>query len=145
MKYLLDLNALIALGDPNHVHHNAIQNWFIAEGHKNWGVCPLTEAGFIRITANPRFCAVPRTVDLAIAILQSYAGHPGYCYWPIMEMDKWALLTAPFAARIVGHQQVTDAYLLGLAIKYEGVLVSFDKALLHLAGPEYLKNLRVLE
>jgi predicted nucleic acid-binding protein len=62
-----------------------------------------------------------------------------------MINDKWADVTAPFAARVAGHQQVTDAYLLGLAIKEKGVLVTFDKAIKYLAGSDYSSNLLVLE
>ncbi len=78
----------------------------------------------------------------AAAILASFAEHPGYRYWPIA--DSWITLTAPFSARIFGHQQVTDAYLLGLAIKEHGVLVTFDSGFGLLAGAEYSRNLHVL-
>ncbi len=54
-------------------------------------------------------------------------------------------LTAPFAARIFGHQQVTDAYLLGLAIKENGVLVTFDKGIQYMAGAEFSRNVLLLE
>jgi predicted nucleic acid-binding protein len=79
----------------------------------------------------------------AAAILADFAVHPGYRYWPIH--DRWAVLTAPFSARILGHQQVTDAYLLGLAVKEKGVLVTFDKGIKYLAGKEYSQNLLVLD
>jgi len=72
-----------------------------------------------------------------------FKGHPGYWYWEID--DSWVTLTARFAARIVGHQQVTDAYLLGLAIKEDGVLVTFDRGLKYMAGAEFSRNLLVLE
>lgn len=141
-KYLLDLNTLIALAEPDHEFHKPAENWFQAEGKENWGVCPLTESGFIRITTHPKYRPASRTVQQAAAVLASFAKHPGYRYWPIV--DSWATLTAPFAARIFGHQQVTDAYLLGLAIKEHGVLITFDSGFGVLAGTEYGKNLRVL-
>ncbi len=141
-KYLLDLNTLIALAEPDHEFHKQAGKWFQAEGKENWGVCPLTEAGFIRITIHPKYRPATRTVQQATAILASFAKHPGYRYWPIV--DSWATLTAPFSARIFGHQQVTDAYLLGLAIREHGVLVTFDSAIGVLAGTDYSRNLRVL-
>jgi hypothetical protein len=141
-KYLLDLNTLIALAEPDHEFHKPAGKWFQAEGKGNWGVCPLTEAGFIRITTHPNYRPASRTVQQAAAILASFAEHPGYHYWPIV--DSWATLTAPFAARIFGHQQVTDAYLLGLAVKERGVLVTFDSGFGVLSGTEYSRNLRVL-
>ena len=141
-KYLLDLNTLIALAEPDHEFHKPAGKWFQAEGKENWGVCPLTEAGFIRITVHPKYRPATRTVQQATAILASFAEHPGYRYWPMA--DSWVTLTAPFSARIFGHQQVTDAYLLGLAIKEHGILVTFDSGFRVLAGEEYGQNLRVL-
>jgi toxin-antitoxin system PIN domain toxin len=141
--YLLDLNALIAFGDPDHEHHQAMQEWFMASGKADWGVCPLTESGFVRITTNPSYSPASRTIAQATAILSDFAGHPGYRYWTIT--DPWAALTALFSARLLGHQQVTDAYLLGLAVKEKGVLVTFDKAIKYLAGTEYSRNLLVLD
>ena len=93
-RYLLDLNALIAFGDPDHEHHQAIQKWFISSGNADWGVCPLTEAGFVRVTTNPNYQPASRTIQQATAVLADFATHPGYRYWPIA--DKWAALTAPF-------------------------------------------------
>jgi hypothetical protein len=141
--YLLDLNALIAFGDPDHERHDAIQEWFISEGKAAWGVCPLTEAGFVRVTTNPSYRPTSHTIEQATAILADFASHPGYRYWAIT--DKWAELTAPFSERLFGHQQVTDAYLLGLAIKEKGVLVTFDKSIKYLAGTDYRRNLLVLD
>ena len=143
VRYLLDLNALIALADPDHEHHKAMQEWFIASGKADWGVCPLTEAGFVRVTTNPGYLPASRTIAQATAILANFATHPGYRYWAIS--DKWAVLTAPFSARILGHQQVTDAYLLGLAVKEKGVLVTFDRGIRYLAGTDYSRNLLVLD
>jgi uncharacterized protein len=82
-------------------------------------------------------------MEQATAILAGFALHPGYHYWPIT--GKWAALTEPFSARLMGHQQVTDAYLLGLAVRENGILVTFDKAIRYLAGTEFSNNLLVLE
>jgi toxin-antitoxin system PIN domain toxin len=141
--FWLDLNSLVAFGDPDHKNHRAVQKWFLSVGKDNWGVCSLTEAGFVRVTTNPAYRPVSRTVDQAAAVLADFATHPGYRYWPIS--DKWTALTAPFRARIFGHQQVTDAYLLGLAVKEGGVLVTFDAGIRYLAGPEYGQNVLVLD
>jgi hypothetical protein len=137
------LNALIALVDPDSQHYSAIQIWFDLEGKCDWGVCPLTEAGFIRVTTNPSFRGPVRNVAQATSILRELSVQPGYRYW--MINDKWADATAPFETKVTGHQQVTDAYLLGLAIKEKGVLVTFDKAIRYLAGSDYSSNLMVLE
>ncbi len=144
-RNLLDLNVLIALTDPEHIHRQKAERWFLSAGKDNWGICPLTEAGFIRITTNPAMLACTITLERAIAILQALRAHPGYCYWPITDTESWVAVTARFAARITGHQQITDAYLLGLAIKADGVLVTFDRGLKYLAGSEFSRNILVLE
>ena len=140
---LLDLNVLIALTEPGHTHHLQAQHWFNFSRRGYWGICPLTEAGFIRVTANPKFHPGPHTVAQAIAILEALKKHPDYWYWPI---DKsWVDLTVSFAKQIVGHQQVTDAYLLGLAVDGDGVLITFDKGLRQMAGEELHNNIFVIE
>lgn len=141
--YLLDLNALISLADPDALHYKPMLQWFDETGKDDWGVCPLTEAGFIRVTTNPRYTEGSRSVAQAMAILREFSGHPGYRYWPIRH--SWVELTAPFAGRIQGHQQVTDAYLLGMAIQRGGVLVTFDRGIAYLAGSEFTDHLLVLE
>jgi toxin-antitoxin system PIN domain toxin len=142
-KNLLDLNVLIALTEPGHQHYRKAQGWFNSSGKDNWGICPLIEAGFVRITTNPSFRPGPRTLEQAIAILQALKGRPGYWYCGINE--NWAAITAPFAKRIFGHQLVTGAYLLGLAIKEDGVLITFDKAIRYMAGDEFSQNVFVIE
>ena len=142
-KHLLDLNVLIALVDSAHQNYQKAQAWFISSGRHRWGLCPLTEAGFLRVTTNPAYRPKPRTFGEAIAILQILKGRTDYWFW---EIDKsWVELTAPFAARVFGHQQVTDAYLLGLAIKEKSVLVTFDKGIRGMAGAEFKGNVLLLE
>jgi uncharacterized protein len=140
--YLLDLNALIALVDPDSIHYEAMQRWFDSAGHRDWGVCPLTESGFVRVTTNPKYSGPNRTVAQASAILAELSKIIGYRYWPMTE--SWVVMTAPFAPRIKGHQQVTDAYLLGMAIREEGTLVTFDASISYLAGSEFKDNLLTL-
>jgi hypothetical protein len=139
-KYLLDVNVLIALAEPKHVHHQAVMRWFNTPG-LDWGMCAFTEAGFLRVATNP--IAGSYTMAESTAVLASLTSHLGYRYWPITA--GWATLAAPFQERVFGHQQITDAYLLGLALKENGVLVTLDKAIKFLAGAEFSKNVLVLE
>jgi uncharacterized protein len=143
-RNLLDLNVLIALTDPEHIHRQKAERWFLSTGKENWGVCPLTESGFIRVTTNPAMQAGTITLERAIAILQALKAHRGYRYWPISDAESWVAVTARFIARITGHQQVTDAYLLGLAIKEDGVLVTFDRGIKYMAGAEFSRNVLIL-
>lgn len=94
------------------------------------------------MTTNPAFRPGPHTLEHAVAILQALKGYPGYWYCPVDE--SWVTLTSRFASRIHGHQQVTDAYLLGLAIKEDRVLVTFDKTFQYLAGAEFSRHVRLL-
>ena len=142
-RILLDVNVLIALAEPGHEHYRTAQEWFHNSRKGLWGICPFTEAGFIRITAARSLLPGPLAIQQAIAILQILKAYPDFWYWHIDE--SWVNLTAPFAANIRGHKQITDAYLLGLAIKNGGQLVTFDRGLRFLAGPEFAAHLLILE
>lgn len=142
-RYLLDLNVLMALTDDEHVHFKRAREWFASLEREEWGLCPLTEAGFVRLTTHPSTGPVLNSFEEARAFLEHLSARPGYRFWPIE--DRWGVLTAPFASRIFGHQQVTDAYLLGMAIKENGVLVTFDRGIKYLAGEEFSRNLLLLE
>lgn len=141
-RHLLDVNVLAALSSDEHEFHGKAHDWFDSLGAQ-WALCPMSEVGFIRLAANPAIRVGPGRIERATEVLAKLTLLPGYEYWPITE--SWATLTAPFAARIFGHQQVTDAYLLGLAIKNDGVLVTFDRGLRYMAGPKFSRNLLVLE
>jgi toxin-antitoxin system PIN domain toxin len=141
VKYLADVNILIALMDEDHIHHKLVMKWFYASDKDEFGVCAFTEAGFLRVTTNPK--AGPHSMEAAMDALASLKSHAGYRFWPIAE--GWASLVEPFCERVFGHQQITDAYLLGLAVKEDGVLVTMDKAIRYLAGTKYSKNVLVLE
>jgi len=140
IKYLLDVNVLIALTDQTHIHHDLVQRWFQTPV-LDWGVCAFTEAGFLRISTSPK--AGFHTLEQARLVLADLANLPGYRYWPITT--NWTALAAPFSLRIFGHQQITDALLLGLAVKENGVLVTMDKGIQYLAGPRLLSHLLVLQ
>ena len=139
-RCLLDVNVLIALTDDEHEHYRAAMQWFNTSGKHDFGVCALTEAGYIRVVSRPS--AVGFSIKQATAVLADLARQPGYRFWPMV--DPWSVLTAPFAERIFGHQQVTDAILLGLAVKENGVLVTFDRGIRYLAGPQFSENVVML-
>jgi hypothetical protein len=139
-KHLLDVNVLIALTEPDHVHHKPVMKWFDTSD-LDWGLCAFSEAGFLRVSTNPTIHA--HSVEESTLVLANLANHSGFRYWPITT--GWAELAAPFRGRVFGHQQITDAYLLGLAVKEDGVLVTLDRAIKYIAGPEYGDHLLVLE
>jgi len=141
VKYLADVNVLIALLDEDHIHHKIVAKWFAASAEDEFGVCAFTEMGFLRVTTNPK--AGLHSIEEALDALASLNNHAGHRLWPMAE--GWAELVEPFRERVFGHQQITDAYLLGLAVKVGGVLVTLDKAVQYLAGVKYRENVLVLE
>jgi hypothetical protein len=139
-KYLLDVNVLVALTEPEHVHHRTVTQWFDTPGLA-WGLCAFTEAGFLRVATNPKVGA--HSVEESTLVLATLARHPGYRFWSISA--SWETLVHPFQERIFGHQQITDAYLLGLAVNEDGILVTLDKAISYLAGAPFRKHVLLLE
>jgi predicted nucleic acid-binding protein len=139
-KHLLDVNIVIALSDSDHLHHAKVMNWFNTPG-LDWGLCAFSEAGFPRVSANSTVDKL--TIEQPASLLASLATHSGYRFWPIST--GWSALAAPFRERIFGHLQVIDAYFLGLAVTKNGVLVTLDKAIRFMAGPQYSKKVLVLE
>ena len=124
---LLDVNELVALFDPDHVHHDVAHDWFADAGRSGWATCPLTEAGFVRVLSNPAYSgAVTRAVDLA-GRLRRFCGSAGHVFWP----DGVSLLDGSVfdLSRAAGHRQLTDIYLLGLAHTRGGRLVTFDRTI----------------
>ncbi len=123
---LLDVNVLIALAWPSHVHHRLAHAWFAANHSAGWATCPLTQCAFIRVSSNPKIIpeAVPPTV--ALALLREMVSLPHHVFWPedIPFCDE-AIPTD----LLVSHRQVTDAYLLGLSIRNGGRLITFDHGL----------------
>ncbi len=137
--HLLDVNVVLALLDQAHIHNKAVEEWFYTPGLQ-WALCAFSEAGVLR------FLTRPKTGEMSMrqvtAMLERLKQQPGYHYQPVAA--DWHALTGPFLKRVHGHNQVTDAYLLGLAVRQGLVLTTFDKALLHMAG-EYRKHVLVLD
>jgi len=122
---LLDVNALVALAWPNHVHHASARRWFLDHHAEGWATCPLTESGFVRVSTNARINPDARTVLEAATLLAALRAWPGHQFWlddvSLAEEGDDALVG------IHGHQQVTDAHLQMLAGRRGGRLVTFDR------------------
>lgn len=139
---LLDVNVLIASIDQGHVAHTRVHAWMRGSAAKAWATCPLTQAGFVRIISNPRFHDRAVSVAEACELLAGLTGRPGHHFWPInISLDD---AVAPFRDRLSGHKQVTDAYMLGLAIQNKGRLVTLDKGIEALAGRTFAQHLQIL-
>lgn len=126
MRALLDVNVLLALLDRAHVHHVRAREWFSSRVGHGWASCPLTQNGFVRIISQPRY-PQPITTARAIALLQGAASTNLHEFWPadITLLDRSIL----DSSRVHGPRQLTDLYLLALAVKRGGCLATFDDAI----------------
>jgi toxin-antitoxin system PIN domain toxin len=135
---LLDVNVLIALLWPAHEGHQRAQNWFAENAKAGWATCPFTQAAFVRIVSNPAFSRDAVTPKEAVNLLAANVRHNSHQFWAD-EIDIvsaiWLLL-----GRLTGHQQVTDAYLLGLARHKKGKLGTMDRAVAELLPDKSLEG-----
>ncbi|MBZ5576590.1 MAG: PIN domain-containing protein [Acidobacteriia bacterium] len=122
--YLLDVNLLVALAWPSHVHHREAQQWFARKGKSGFRTCPLTQAGFVRISSNPKFSPEAVSPADAAQLLAEITGLPEHGFWPDDLTFEQAMGRIPHLA---GHRQVTDAYLAALATAHGGILATLDR------------------
>jgi toxin-antitoxin system PIN domain toxin len=99
----------------------------VTSEHVKRATCPMTESGFVRIVSNPAFSRRPVSPRDALEVLRGSLQHRTHRFWP--EDIGIAEAVSEFVPRLVGHRQVTDAYLLGLAIHKKGKLVTLDRGL----------------
>jgi toxin-antitoxin system PIN domain toxin len=126
MRALLDVNVLIALLDADHVSHAAAKGWFAAHAEHGWASCPITQNGCVRIMSHPGYPNT-RTVTEVAERLRGATVHPAHDFWP----DDQSILDGSLidVTRVHGPRQLTDTYLLALAVKRDGCLVTFDGAI----------------
>ena len=117
---LLDGNILIALSDSRHVHHAAAEHWFDSL-QSPFASCPITQGTMIRVLMGTKAVQDQRT---AIALLQNLMRHPRHRFWP----DDIDYLQVDWSG-VLGHRQLTDAYLASLARRHGGRLATFDQGL----------------
>lgn len=117
---LLDVNALIALIDPTHVHHERAHEWFFAEGSQDWITVPITENGVVRIVSHPNYSNT-QPVHVAISSLRSACAVGAHRFEP----DAVSLLDLDDP--ILSSNQVTDIYLVGLSRSLGAKLATFDR------------------
>lgn len=127
MRFLLDINVLIALIDPAHISHDAAHRWFETQGQTAWATCPLTENGVIRIVGHPKYPGTPGSPAKVAALVTQLRTLEGHVFWP----DDISLVGDEriTVARVLTSGQVTDTYLLALAASHGGRLASFDRRL----------------
>jgi len=123
MRALLDVNVLIALLDADHSLHVPATKWFASHARGGWASCPITQNGCVRIMSHPGY---PNAFSvLAVIERLAEAGASSFhAFWP----DDISLLDTQVTdpARIHGPRQITDLYLLALAVRHRGQFVTFD-------------------
>ena len=123
MRSLLDVNVLIALLDAEHVHHEVARDWMRTNIRHGWATCPITQNGCLRIMAQPGY---PHRLPSSLVAerLREATATDHHRFWP----DNVSLLGARTAdwGRIIGPRQITDVYLLALAVAHQGRFVTFD-------------------
>lgn len=124
MRALLDINVLLALLDADHVDHTTARAWLSSEIESGWASCALTVNGFVRVMSQPRYPGAVSPFE-AIERLRRAASTAHHDSWPC---DLSLLEESVFdRSQILGPRQVTDAYLLALAVANEGRFVTFDQ------------------
>lgn len=121
--YLLDVNVLLALSDPMHAHHQTTHRWFAAVGRFSWATCPLTEIGFVRVASHPSYRNRPGDATAVLAILRQFCAADGHRFWPAERSIRDLIRLGA----VITHSQITDIYLLGLAVGYGGKFATLDR------------------
>ncbi len=117
MTFLLDANVLVALVVADHVHHDAAETWWA--GVDRFATCPITEGALVRFLVREGL-----GIDEARSVLAGVAASPRHDFWT----DGHSYLETDLS-RVVGHRQITDAYLASLARAHHERLASFDAGL----------------
>ncbi len=124
MRALLDVNVLIALLDSAHVYHGRAMSWLEREIHHGWASCPITQSGCIRIMSHPSYPG-PLPLGEVAQRLREAVESPEHEFWADdislfnPEIFNWSC--------VLGHRQVTDVYLLALAVHRGGRLVTLER------------------
>lgn len=121
---LLDVNLLIAICDADHVHHRQARQWFRAHAVSGWATCPLTENGMLRVMGSSSYPGGPGSPEGVRPLLQRLRSLPGHLFWEdsVSAADSRSLPSL----HGVTAKQLTDAYLLALAVQRGGRLATLD-------------------
>ncbi|AGA32464.1 PIN domain family protein [Thioalkalivibrio nitratireducens DSM 14787] len=124
MRALLDINVVIALLDAAHTLHRSATNWLAQEIQHGWASCPITENGVVRIMSQPTYPNTQPLQQVALRVREAQQ-NSDHRFWPDdISLTASDLLNWP---QLLGHRQITDAYLLAIAARNNGRLVTFDQ------------------
>lgn len=135
MISLLDINVLVALAWPNHEHHALATSWFYQNEWAGWATCPLSESGFIRVSSNQRAIPGAKSPLEAAELLLQITSRPNH----VFLSDDISLATSKVVdlRKLTGYRQVTDAHLLGIALRHGARLATLDGGILGLVPSGY--------
>lgn len=124
MRALLDINVIIALLDRGHLMHRAARLWMEQELEHGWATCPISENGVVRIMAQPAYPNHRPAAQVAERLMEA-CNHASHQFWP----EEISLLKAGLIRweRLLGPRQITESYLLALAVAHGGRFVTFDQ------------------
>jgi uncharacterized protein len=125
--YLLDANVLIALAWPEHLAHERAGRWFARHAQRGWATCPITQAAMVRVLSNPSFSERALTPSGALQVLCRNVEVPEHHFWSDSIGLREAIERMP--AALTGYRQITDAYLVALAIRNHGKLATLDRGI----------------
>jgi len=129
--YLLDLNVLIALAWPQHVHHARAHAWFDSLTGP-WMTTPITETGFVRLSTNPAVVTETITMATAFGMLSALRSVPRHVFLP----DDSSLAAPRIAlGALATSGQITDAHLVNLAAASGAVLATLDRRIERMLAP----------
>ena len=126
--YLLDVNVLIALAWPQHIHHERAHAWFDSIDGA-WATTPITESAFLRLSTNARIVGTTISMAYALEMLVAIRAVPGHRF-----IDDSTTFTRPNVSleRLTTSGQVTDLHLVQIAAAGGVVLATLDRAIEHL-------------
>jgi uncharacterized protein len=129
--YLLDVNALIALLDPTHAHHDRAHEWFAGPGKEDWISSPTTENGAVRVVSHPKYSnAQPAPTVLESLESLTLVGRHRFAPDAVSLLDSDVV-----RVNLLSSSQVTDTYLLQLAVSLGARLATFDTRIVTTAVP----------
>ncbi len=128
---LLDVNVLVAIAWPEQSLHDVAIAWFESRSDQGWATCPITESGFMRISANANVVGYPVRPTESAALLVDLRSVGSHQFW-VDDVEPSTSSLIP-RDRLIGHRQVTDAHLLALARRHGGSVATLDRGLATLA------------
>ncbi|WP_299697891.1 TA system VapC family ribonuclease toxin [Hydrocarboniphaga sp.] len=127
---MLDANMLIALGWPAHEHHRRALDWFKRHARQGWATCALTQGAFVRIISQPSFSGLSINVGEIAELLLRNTAHAQHRLLPLDFGFEQVLGCC--TGGLLGHRQITDAWLLTLAVRNSVKLITFDSGIAQL-------------